>query len=151
MLKRLHPAARVLTCIHQESTYRQWLGWFVNAFRGPGKNYMMSLGMTMTFTEEKDEYGEQIRNMLDAGENPPHGVIVYYTLPERYHQNLPWKSITLTFLDADGNEIKAFQPKAPETAAKDGEPKKEIGSETLYLYGAGAKTGLFGTCAIQMR
>ncbi|MCB0089151.1 MAG: glycosyl hydrolase, partial [Caldilineaceae bacterium] len=43
------------------TTYRQWLGWSVGAFRGPGKNYMMSLGMAMTFTEEKNEYGEQVR------------------------------------------------------------------------------------------
>ena len=102
------------------TTYRQWLGWFVNAFRGPGKNYMMSLGMTMTFTEEKDELGEQVRNMLDAGENPPHGVIVYYSLPEEADGDL-----SLTFLDADGNEIRSFGPKPAEEQKekKDGEKK----------------------------
>ncbi|MBV7333293.1 glycosyl hydrolase [Chloroflexi bacterium TSY] len=64
-----------------KATTRHWLGWVVNMFRGPGKNYMMSLGASLTFTEEKNEYGERIRDMLDAGENPPAGVIVYYALP----------------------------------------------------------------------
>lgn len=102
-------------------TYRDWIGWFVNAFRGPGKNYMMSLGMTMTFTEEKNEYGEQIRNMLDAGENPPHGTIIYYSLPAGLTE-----PVSLTILDSDGNTIQSYNPLPPET--KDGKGKKEDGN-----------------------
>ena len=42
---------------------------------------MMGLGANFTFTEEKGENGEAIRRVLDGGENPPAGVIIYYTLP----------------------------------------------------------------------
>ena len=101
------------------TTVRQWQGWFVNAFRGPGKNYMMSLGASLTFTEEVDEYGEKQRDMLDAGENPPFGVIVYYALPEGLSEDLK-----LTILDAGGNEIRSYGPK-PEPVAED-EPDKSM-------------------------
>ncbi|MEM7130106.1 MAG: glycosyl hydrolase [Chloroflexota bacterium] len=110
------------------TTYRQWLGWFVNAFRGPGKNYMMSLGMTMTFTEEKDELGEQVRNMLDAGENPPHGVIVYYTLPEDVEGD-----VSLIFSDSQGNEICSFGPKPPEKKKDEQSDEKKPSGNERYI------------------
>jgi photosystem II stability/assembly factor-like uncharacterized protein len=93
---------------------RQTLGWSVGLWRGPGKNYAMGLGSAMTFSEEKGADGEQKRKMLDAGENPPQGAIIYYYLPEA-----PTTPLTLTFLDADGNEIKRFISKPSPAAALD--------------------------------
>ena len=87
-------------------TERMTLGWSVNAFRGPGKNYMMGLGSAITFTEGKGEYGEQQRKMLDAGENPPLGVIIYYWLNAE-----PETPIALAILDKDKQEIKRFTSK----------------------------------------
>lgn len=83
-------------------------------FRGPGKNYMMGLGSAITFIEEKGENNEQKRKMLDAGENPPQGVILYYWL-----EAIPASPIKLTILDKAGNEVKSFTSKGADT------PKEE--------------------------
>src|SRR5262249_21941957 len=47
--------------------------------------------------------GEKAKVFLDAGQNPPDGVLVYYYLKQK-----PEGEITLAFLDAKGNEIKRF-------------------------------------------
>lgn len=44
-----------------------------------------------------------VEHPLNAGQNPPNGVIIYYTLTSK-----PESEIKLTFLDAQGNEIKSF-------------------------------------------
>ncbi|HLZ68904.1 MAG TPA: glycosyl hydrolase [Dehalococcoidia bacterium] len=75
----------------------------------PGKNYNMGLGWAVTFTEKKGEHGELIRTPIDAGKNPPDGVIVTYWLKEE-----PKSPVTLTFLDATGNELKSFTSKPDE-------------------------------------
>ena len=99
-------------------TIRPWQPWSVNLFRGPGKNYMMALGLAVTFYEDKSEIGERVRKMLDAGENPPYGVIVYYLL-----QDKPDDEVILTFLDAAGHEIKSFS-----SAAKENDAEKMTGA-----------------------
>jgi photosystem II stability/assembly factor-like uncharacterized protein len=90
-------------------TIRPWLLWSINTVRGSGKNYMMGLGGGVTFYEEKLPDGDKKRTFLDAGDNPPAGVIISYFLGEK-----PAEEITLTFLDADGNEIRTFSSKAKE-------------------------------------
>ncbi|MBX5446764.1 glycosyl hydrolase [Sphaerobacter sp.] len=64
---------------------------------------------------------------LNAGANPPSGVVVTYWLKEK-----PEGEVTLTFLDADGNEIRTFtseetgsEPKGDESEAKEHKPKKK--------------------------
>ncbi len=99
-------------------TSRLTLNWSVNMSRGPGKNYAMGLGSAITFTEGKGEHGEQRRIMLDAGENPPAGVIICYWLKEA-----PREAIELAILDQANNEIKRFKSK-PATASN-GQPGKE--------------------------
>jgi len=94
-------------------TVKMWENWFANIFRGPGKNYMMGLGSSLTFTEERNDYGEPMRDMLDSGENPPPGVIVYYALPKDVQPD----SVSLTFSNVDGSEIHSFYPK-PKTEPK---------------------------------
>ena len=107
-------------------TVRRWLGWSVGLFRGPGKNYSTSLGVPATYTEDKTPAGEQLRRMLDAGENPPQGVIVYYTLPENFDAD-EHGPLSLTIFDGEGNEIKRFRPKPDdvdeESSATNGIPK----------------------------
>ena len=92
-------------------TVRHWQSWSVNLFRGPGKNYMMALGSAITFYEKDAPEGGKIRTVLDGGENPPYGVIIWYTLPDT-----PAEEITLTISDANGQVIKTFssQPNADE-------------------------------------
>ena len=58
---------------------------------------------------------------INAGENPPDGVIVRYFLKEK-----PTEPITLTFLDASGNEIRTIKSKKEEAAKPaDGAKKKD--------------------------
>jgi photosystem II stability/assembly factor-like uncharacterized protein len=53
--------------------------------------------------------GEKKEQPLDAGENPPDGVIVHYWLPAK-----PEGDLTLTFLDGDGQELRTFSSRRPE-------------------------------------
>jgi hypothetical protein len=57
---------------------------------------------------------------LNAGQNPPNGVIVYYTLASK-----PEGEVKLTFLDAHGNEIKSFASKAEYKPAADTTDEEE--------------------------
>jgi hypothetical protein len=90
-------------------TYRRWVPWGLNLFRGPGKNYMAALGSAVTFYDRKSTEGEEIRAILDGGENPPQGVLIFYTLKDK-----PEEEITLTFLDKAGAVIKSFSNKTKE-------------------------------------
>ena len=101
------------------TTVRHWDGIFVGAWSGPGKNYMLHLGAAQaTYKVETDEYGEPHHTILDGGENPPNGAIVYYTLPTGTTGE---ESVSLTFFDADGNEIRRFEGKAEGEALAEGE------------------------------
>jgi photosystem II stability/assembly factor-like uncharacterized protein len=79
--------------------------------RGPGKAYAVALGYAATFYETKTPDGKTIRTLLDAGANPPDGVIVTY-----YLEREPAEPLTLRFLDASGQEIKGFSSQAAEPA-----------------------------------
>jgi len=69
----------------------------------PGKNYQLSLGAAVTYTETKSPTGSTVRKFLDAGQNPPDGAIVTYYLREELEDE-----ITLDFLDSSGVLIKSF-------------------------------------------
>ena len=79
-------------------------------FADKGKNYMLGLGGNACYTQDETPEGELVRRYLDAGQNPPPGVIVYYLLAEA-----PGEPVALTFLDADGREIKTFTNKPEES------------------------------------
>jgi hypothetical protein len=64
------------------------------------------MGYAATFTETPTPEGDTVRTFLDAGTNPPNGVIVAYTLRQ------PAASVTLRFLDAQGALIRAFSSQA---------------------------------------
>jgi len=61
-----------------------------------------------------------IERPLNAGQNPPDGVIVYYTLASK-----PEGEVKLSFLDAQGNEIKSFASKAEHKPAADPTDEEE--------------------------
>jgi hypothetical protein len=73
----------------------------------PGKNYQLAQGVAATSYEVQTPEGDAQRIFLDAGKNPPDGVIVTY-----YLQQKPAEEVTLRFLDAQGQPIKAFSSKA---------------------------------------
>lgn len=82
----------------------------------PGQNYTFVAGMIPAFDYEKTPLGEETRRYLDAGENPPAGVIVYYQLAEE-----PKEPVVFTILDAAGNELRTITQRTE--AAQEAEKK----------------------------
>ena len=87
------------------STYRISLGSGPGS--APGKGYMLANGIPATSQETRKPNGEVVRTFLDAGQNPPDGVMVTYHLKQE-----PEGEVTLRFLDSKGQEIKAFPSEA---------------------------------------
>jgi photosystem II stability/assembly factor-like uncharacterized protein len=82
-----------------------------------GRNYSFVAGLIPAFDQVKTPDGEIKRTWLDAGANPPDGVVVSYFLPEAAEGEL-----TLTFRDAAGAELRTIKskPKEPEPKPADG-------------------------------
>ncbi|MBF6592256.1 MAG: exo-alpha-sialidase, partial [Ktedonobacterales bacterium] len=95
---------------------------------GEGKYYDMTGPFMVTTHPVAQRTGEKAHRPLDAGQNPPSGVVVLY-----YFKEKPEGEVRLTFLDADGQEIRSFtseekaEPKASSSAPdlKEEEEKKE--------------------------
>ena len=68
----------------------------------PGVNYHRVSGETATFYDRRNSRGQTERIFLDAGENPPPGVSVVYSLKE------PAAEVSLAFLDSAGETIRTF-------------------------------------------
>ncbi len=78
------------------------LGRFNQGSNGQ-KIYGRVSGMLVTSYQKQDETGENRIDFLDAGKNPPSGVVIHY-----YLKDAPEGDVTLTILDEGGNEIKTF-------------------------------------------
>ncbi len=70
---------------------------------GPGKLFRMAGPVVVTFYATKKPTGERVERYLDAGQNPPDGVVVTYWLKER-----PEGEVTLTFRDGNGRVVRCF-------------------------------------------
>ena len=81
-----------------------------------GKNYQLSLGAAVTYTEDKNTYGEVERTFLDAGQNPPAGVLLNYFLPKQTDDE-----VSLTFLDHSGVEIVTYSNNVDDTSSAEDE------------------------------
>ena len=86
---------------------------------GPGKNYTLASGVIVTFYESKISEDRSEKVFLDAGKNPPAGVVVNY-----YLKDTPSEEVSLAFLDADDREIRRFSSNGdsdgPKVAANTG-------------------------------
>lgn len=96
-------------------TLRRWHSWSVEGMRGDGRNYGLATGQLITYRDRKGESGENVRWMLDCGENPPQGAIFYYTLPPDAEE------VCLAILDAQGEEIRSFGPKPADAVSEEEE------------------------------
>ncbi len=94
-----------------------------------GVDYPMAGYVNFTVRAKTRPNGDKVAAALDAGQNLPEGVIVRYYLKEK-----PEGEVKLAFLDAAGNEIRAFSseerkpeppPKSDAAAAKGQRPDKE--------------------------
>jgi len=70
-------------------------------------NYKMAGPVTVAYVPVETPMGTSVEKFLDAGQNPPDGVIVHYWL-----KDTPEEEVTLTFLDAEGNVIRSFSSKS---------------------------------------
>lgn len=85
---------------------------------GRGNNYQGVAASLVTFKMVDGRNGEKTQKLMDAGENPPDGVMVHYFLADA-----PEGELTLTFADASGHEIRSYSSKAAE-GANSGKPDK---------------------------
>jgi photosystem II stability/assembly factor-like uncharacterized protein len=73
----------------------------------PQRTYRRAGTMVVTYRDRTLPTGELSEDLLDAGTNPPGGVIVYYHLAEQ-----PTGEIRLTILDEGGQTITSFSSKS---------------------------------------
>ena len=90
-----------------------------------GKNYRMGGAWMMTTRQVEKPGGAKVAKPLDAGENPPVGVIVHYYLKEK-----PEGEIKLTFLTADGKEIRSFTSEEEEETPANGKNGAQTAIDT---------------------
>jgi len=97
----------------------------------PGKHYLGGVGGS--FVAKQNAENGVDRTYLDVGTNPPRGAVIRYYLADE-----PAATISLTFSDAAGNELRRFTSKGPGAAptgpgdwipAEGGEGTGEGGSE----------------------
>ena len=114
-----------------KDTVRRTFNMFEDAFSGAtGRNYCVAFTEILTHFIEKSPEGFAEKRFVDAGENPPNGLIVTYALKER-----PVQPLKLTFLQSDGQEIASFESKpAQESSSKEenSPTQKEAEEEKKY-------------------
>ena len=74
-----------------------------------GKNYHVSIGQNATFYLDEHKTGHKVKRVLDAGTDLERGVRFTWWLKQA-----PEDEVTLTILDADGNEVNSFSSDIPE-------------------------------------
>ena len=95
--------------------------WGYSRASAPGIFYRNTGDIMITARRELKPGGEMVDRNLNAGENPPDGVLVYYSLKQK-----PEGEVKLTFLDAQGEQIKAFtseQAQSQSPKAEDAPPE----------------------------
>jgi photosystem II stability/assembly factor-like uncharacterized protein len=69
-------------------------------------NYQTTGPVTVSYDFTETEPGGDTQQLLDAGKNPPAGVIIHYWLRDE-----PTGPIQLSILDAEGNEVRSYTSK----------------------------------------
>lgn len=87
----------------------------------PGKNYQLGIGGAAGLPEVRKPGEAPVFRYLDAGQNPPDGVIVTYYLREK-----PASDLTLSFLDDRGRPIRSYSSRKPEVATPAGKPAEPL-------------------------
>jgi photosystem II stability/assembly factor-like uncharacterized protein len=100
--------------------YKTYGGFSSKSELAPMKNYRHPGGSIFTSIVEERPNGDKVETNLDAGKNPPDGVIVTYFL-----RGTP-KDITLTFIDSRGRTIRSYTKRPADADPKDKEPRVPI-------------------------
>lgn len=88
---------------------------------GPAKGYLSVGGLAVT-TYQDPKPGSPL-TFFEAGRNPTDGVVVNYYLKDK-----PEGELTLTFLDAAGNEIKSFKSEGTDDSGQ--RPAGDVGAHS---------------------
>jgi photosystem II stability/assembly factor-like uncharacterized protein len=88
-------------------TFRFMTSWGYSHASAPGIFYRMTGDRMITARRQQKPGGGMVDRNMDAGENPPDGVIVYYYLKQK-----PEGEVKLTFRTMQGEEIKSFTSEA---------------------------------------
>ncbi|HEX5506263.1 MAG TPA: glycosyl hydrolase [Thermomicrobiales bacterium] len=124
-------AADAVTLFPPKPTHRVVGGRGFPAQSPAGLNFRRGGALVVTYRQRQKPTGETTTEYLDAGQNPPEGVQVFYYLAEQPHGE-----VKLTILDQGGNEIKSFssqgngQAPAGEPGAAAPEPKPTAAAKT---------------------
>jgi hypothetical protein len=100
--------------------YKTYGGFSSKSELAPMKNYRHPGGSIFTSIVEERPNGDKVETNLDAGKNPPDGVIVTYFL------RAASKDITLTFLDSRGRVVRSYTKRPADADPKDKEPRVPI-------------------------
>jgi photosystem II stability/assembly factor-like uncharacterized protein len=82
--------------------------------------YRMAGPVTYAYKQQKKSDGTKDIKLLNAGQNPPDGVLIAYMLPEHVRGE-----VTVTILDHEGTEIRCFSSKKPKQQSRDGDANAE--------------------------
>ena len=95
-------------------------------------NYKMTGPVTVAFRRVETPSGAFQEKFLDAGQNPPDGVIIRYWLRDKA------ESVSVSILDGQGNEVRSFTNKPEkkptdeaQTAPAEGEVQQVTGEEEV--------------------
>ena len=89
------------------------------------EGWLREIRLAIKDARETEPFGRMIGQPLEAGQNPPDGVIVTYYLKEK-----PQGEIKLTFLTADGKEIRSFTSEEEEETPANGKNGTQTAIET---------------------
>ena len=78
-------------------------GFFREGGRFPGVQYSSGSGMSVAFQDLPGPDGVVRPTYLDGGQNPPAGAVIEY-----YLKQVPTEAVTLSIVDAKGQEIRQF-------------------------------------------
>jgi hypothetical protein len=94
-------------------------------------NYKMTGPVTVAFRTVEEPNGSKRQQFVDAGQNPPEGVIIQYWLGDA----APPESVKLSILDAEGGEVRSFtskpEKKTAAPAASEGDVQQATGEEEV--------------------
>ena len=127
VLRQLHaePAPPPIRLLKPGTTYRITPPISTIRKAAPGKNYSIAHETYTAFYQEQSPSGETVRTLLDAGANPPNGVVVSY-----YLAGHPEGETKLSFLDAEGHAIRSFSSHSTEhTGSSDGPKDPSVAVE----------------------
>jgi photosystem II stability/assembly factor-like uncharacterized protein len=97
-------------------TFRFMTSWGYSQPSVPGIFYRMTGDRMITARRQQKPAGGMVDRNLDAGENPPDGVIVYYYLKQKSEGE-----VKLTFRTLQGEEIKSFTSEAAQGQSPEAE------------------------------